>query len=248
MSTNPFDMDDLLGAYALDAVSEEERRSVEDYLLANPRAAAEVHEHREVATMLAWSGTDAPDGLWDRIAGRLEGSARASESELGDVLPMRASRPARTWARPAVAWVVGTAAAALVAVAAVRVSSDDSVPTSSVGLVADVRDAYANPQSVQADLVSGSDGSLKVRAVIDPDGHGYLIADSLPELDGSRTYQLWGQLVGSGRLVSLGLLGSSPSTEAFTVDGRLDLLAITDEAAGGVVSSTNPVVVAGSPR
>ena len=75
MSTNPFDMDDLLGAYALDAVDDDERRAVEDYLAANPRARAEVQEHREVATMLAWSGMDAPEGLWDRIVGSLDALA-----------------------------------------------------------------------------------------------------------------------------------------------------------------------------
>ncbi|MDG1786151.1 MAG: hypothetical protein P8H61_09525, partial [Ilumatobacter sp.] len=60
------DLDELLGAYALDAVSPEEADRVEDYLAINPRAAAEVREHREVATMLAFTGMDAPEGLWSR--------------------------------------------------------------------------------------------------------------------------------------------------------------------------------------
>jgi hypothetical protein len=247
MSTNPFDMDELLGAYALDAVTEEERRAVEDYLLANPRARAEVQEHREVATMLAWSGMDAPEGLWDRIAGSLEGSATEPESELGHVLPMRSSSRRRRWTRTVGAWAIGTAAAASIAVVAVRVSSDDTSPGSQTSLSAQVTSALANPLSKQAELVSGTDATLKVRAVIDPDGHGYLTADSLPALDGSRTYQLWGQVVGDDELISLGLLGSAPSTEAFTVKGPLALLAITDEVQGGVVTSKNPVVVAGTP-
>ena len=58
--------------YALDAVDDDERRAVEDYLAANPRARAEVQQHREVATMLAWSGMDAPEGLWDRIVDSLD--------------------------------------------------------------------------------------------------------------------------------------------------------------------------------
>lgn len=247
MSTNPFDMDDLLGAYALDAVTDEERRAVEDYILANPRAAAEVQEHREVATMLAWSGMDAPEGLWDRIAGSLEGSAIEPESELGHVLPMRTSRRQRTWTRTVGSWAMGTAAAALIAVAAVRLSSEEAAPSSAGGLGGLVTEALADPHSIQAELVSGSDSELKIRAVVDPEGHGYLTADSLPTLDSSRTYQLWGQLVGGDELISLGLLGSSPTTETFTVSGTLTLLAITDEVAGGVLSSTNPVVVAGSP-
>ncbi|MCU1397795.1 MAG: hypothetical protein JWN62_904 [Acidimicrobiales bacterium] len=247
MSTNPFDMDELLGAYALDAVSEEERRAVEDYLLANPRARAEVQEHREVATMLAWSGMDAPEGLWDRIAGNLDGHEVAPESELGHVLPMRSSRRPRALTRTVGAWAAGTAAAALIAVAAVRVSNDDTSAPKAGGLSQELTVALANPKSTQADLVSGTDPSLKIRAVIDPDGHGYLTASSLPALDPSRTYQLWGQVVGGDELISLGLLGAAPKTETFTVSGPMKLLAITDEVAGGVIQSSNPVVVAGAP-
>ena len=245
MSSNPFDIEELLGAYALDALDDDERRAVEDYLLANPRARAEVQEHREVATMLAWSGMDAPDGLWDRIAGHLEGSETAPESELGHVLPMRTSRRRRTPLRTIGAWAVGTAAAASIAFVAVRVSTDDASTTRSAGIGAQVEDALGNPHSAQAELTS--DSGLKVRAVIDPDGHGYLWASSLPPLDASRTYQLWGRVDGQDSLISLGLLGAAPKTEQFTVKGHLTLLAITEEADGGVVSSSNPAIVAGAP-
>ena len=245
MSSNPFDIEELLGAYALDALDDDERRAVDDYLLANPRARAEVQEHREVATMLAWSGMDAPEGLWDQIAGRLEGSENAPESELGHVLAMRGSTRRRSPMRTVGSWAIGTAAAALIAVVAVRVSTDDTSTTKSAGIGAEVEDAISNPQSVQAELTSAS--GLKVRAVIDPQGHGYILASSLPPLDASRTYQLWGQLDGQDTLISLGLLGSAPKTEPFTVKGHLSLLAITEEVEGGVVSSSNPAIVAGAP-
>ncbi len=66
-SRDNYDIDGLLGAYALDAVSPEEAKRVEDYIAINPKAAAEVREHREVATMLAFTGMDAPEGLWSLI-------------------------------------------------------------------------------------------------------------------------------------------------------------------------------------
>ena len=50
------EIEELLGAYALDAVDDDERRVVEGYLATNPRARAEVQQHREVATMLAFTG------------------------------------------------------------------------------------------------------------------------------------------------------------------------------------------------
>ena len=46
----PDELDALLGAYALDALDEDERREVEAYLADNPRARAEVETHRAVAT------------------------------------------------------------------------------------------------------------------------------------------------------------------------------------------------------
>ena len=240
---NPLDMDELLGAYALDAVNDEERRAVEDYLHANPRARMEVEEHREVATMLAWSGMTAPDGLWDRIAGNLEGRETAPESELGQVLAMRPSRRRKSWGRTIGSWAVATAAAATIAIVAVRVSSNDATKSAND----QVERIFADPSSLQANLVSPSTGNLKIRAAIDPDGHGVILGDSLPGLDPSRTYQLWGQLVGGTELISLGVLGSNPKTEEFTVNGKVKLLAITDEVSGGVVTSSNPVVVAGTP-
>lgn len=66
----------LLGAYALDAVDDDERDQVERYLEADPRARAEVESFREAASMLAMSGADAPSGIWDRIVGEIEGEQR----------------------------------------------------------------------------------------------------------------------------------------------------------------------------
>lgn len=248
MAMNPFEMDDLLGAYALDAVDDDERRAVEDYLASSPRAQAEVQEHREVATMLAWSGMDAPEGLWDRIAGSIEGTEDHKASELGDVISINA-RPGRTgsgrrsFSRTIGAWAVATAAAALIAVVAVRVSGDDG--GSSAARLDDVaRIRFADPSLMHAQLSNEADVSIRVLAVVGDDGVGYLQADSLPRLDPDHIYQLWGRV--DGTLISLGLLGSEPGTAVFTAEDDVDLLAITEEVKGGVTSSQNPPVVAGS--
>jgi len=240
MAMNPFEMDELLGAYALDAVDDDERRAVEDYLAASPRARAEVQEHREVATMLAWSGMDAPEGLWDRIAGSLEGHEDEPASNLGHVISINAGRR-RSLVRTIGSWAVATAAAALIAVAAVRVSTDDV--STATGLEEQARVAFADTSLAHAQLSTVNDRELKVLAVVDDDGRGYLLADSLPALGDDRTYQLWGRV--DGTLISLGLLGSNPGTAVFTVKDDVDLLAITEEAQGGVQSSENPSVVAG---
>jgi hypothetical protein len=71
MNMSDAQLDELLGAYALDAVDDDERREIEAYLSANPRARAEVDSHRRVAAMLAVGDQAAPKDLWNRIASAL---------------------------------------------------------------------------------------------------------------------------------------------------------------------------------
>jgi hypothetical protein len=62
------DLDELLGAYALNAVDDDERADIEAYLRRSPRAAAEVSQHLEVAGALGNTIGEAPRRLWDKIA------------------------------------------------------------------------------------------------------------------------------------------------------------------------------------
>ncbi|MGH9172505.1 MAG: zf-HC2 domain-containing protein [Acidimicrobiales bacterium] len=68
--THP-EIEELLGAYALDAVSPEERDEIEAHLPECPRCQQEVTAHLQVTGMLGSLGGSAPVGLWDRIAGEL---------------------------------------------------------------------------------------------------------------------------------------------------------------------------------
>jgi hypothetical protein len=69
---NDDDLDDLLGAYALDAVNEAERAQIEAYLVRSPTARAEVQRHHEVAAAIAASPGEAPAPLWLRIEALLD--------------------------------------------------------------------------------------------------------------------------------------------------------------------------------
>jgi anti-sigma factor RsiW len=66
------DIQELLGAYAIDAVDAEEATLVEAHLAGCPRCRGEVAEHREAATLLSFSGASAPEGVWSRIAAVLD--------------------------------------------------------------------------------------------------------------------------------------------------------------------------------
>lgn len=255
-----YDLDELLGAYALDAVDDDERARVEDYLAINPRAAEEVRQHREVATMLAFTGMDAPDGVWARIENEIEASAPEPGPELAKVFALEAPDSTKVVGAPetsaaptspvtdltaerasrrAPMWLLGAAAAvALFVAGAVLVAglSDDSTGNP-------LRDAYAAAEadrdSVRTELVAEGSDAVAV-GLIDQDGHGYLDASTLPPLESGLTYQLWGVIAENGDVVSLGILGSTPELETFTVESEVAALAVTIEQSPGVISDGNP--------
>jgi anti-sigma factor RsiW len=66
------ELQELLGAYALDAVEPEEAAAIERHLPTCPRCRNELTDHREVAALLGYAGASAPSGVWDRIVASLE--------------------------------------------------------------------------------------------------------------------------------------------------------------------------------
>jgi len=246
------EIQELLGAYALDAVEPDEAEAIDHHLEGCPRCRAEVEGHREVASMLGNSGGDAPDGLWDRIASQLEETPPPMRLDLPEgpatVTPLAPRRRERT--NRVITAALGAAAALAIAVLGAQVVDqqqqlDDM--ESAVGeatLQAAANRAFDDPDALKVQLQS-PDGEVTARAVVLPDGSGFLVAHELPQLDADRTYQLWGD-TGTGSLVSLGLLGDDPAVVAFEAGTDLDALAVTDEEAGGVVRSQNPAVIAGS--
>jgi anti-sigma factor RsiW len=66
------ELQELLGAYALDAVEADEAAAIERHLPTCPRCRNELTDHREVAALLGYAGASAPSGVWDRIVASLE--------------------------------------------------------------------------------------------------------------------------------------------------------------------------------
>ena len=92
------EIQELLGAYALDAVDPETAALVERHLEECVRCSIEVAQHHEVAGLLANSGGTSPADLWDGIASQLDGSAPPSWEGLAGRLET-GGRPGRTGGR-----------------------------------------------------------------------------------------------------------------------------------------------------
>lgn len=238
-------IEELLGVYALNAVDDDERAAVEAHLADCPRCRAEVDAHREVASHLALGGAPAPGGLWERIAGAIEGETPPPLRLIVDDGPARTagtrtSRAARPrWQRLGLSVA---AAAAAVAVLALAISSQGRVRDleDDRGIETAALEAIASPEARVADLVD-EDGTVLVRAAVLPDGTSYLFADNLPDLDG-RIYQLWGAT--GDQVVSLGPMGSAPTVLPFNADAAMTAFMITVEDEP-VESSTNPPIARG---
>ncbi len=244
---NHAELQELLGAYALDAVDEAERAAVEDHLDTCRQCRAEVSEHREVAALMGSGWMPAPEGVWDRIAGSLEETPPAMRPVVSlDQARERRKRRSLTGPMRAVAAVASVAAVAMVAVLGLTIVDTSErvgeVASSLEGNVARTAEAAARePGARTVDLKSVS-GALTAEAVLLRDGTGYLVNANLPKLPDDRTYQLWA-VVGQNK-ISVGVLGPRAGPVAFHTSGDVSALAITEETAGGVVvSDATPTVV-----
>lgn len=237
-------LEELLGVYALDAVDTADAAVIESHLLACPRCRAEVGQHREAATLLAFSGADAPYGVWTRVAAHLEESPPPLELPPELRARARASRrPRRLTAAVISAAAVGVIGAlSLHAVSQERRTDELAAITEASGLDQAAAAAAVAPGARTARMTS-QDGASSADAVVLPDGHGYLVPAQLPPLSLDRTYQLWG-VIGT-RTISLGVLGDEPTISSFRAAGPLTSLAITAEAAGGAIAPTTTPVVRG---
>jgi hypothetical protein len=251
------ELNDLLGAYALDAVEGSERERVERLVETDPRARAEVVTFRETAAMLAHGGTDAPAGLWDRIVGAMEEEPPRLELPHLVVTPLPARPVEATKPRRAVTWqwvgVAAAIAATLIAVLVVQVARQDQRLNR---LDASLRRDATARAAQQSKGVPGSrtvalttDGGAELaNVVLRVDGAGYFIAEGMPRAPKGDTYQLWA-LVGDAKAptaISAGVLGRDPRVASFRFSGSVLGFAVTQERDPGVVSSKQPLVVHGT--
>lgn len=232
------DMQELLGAYALNALEGDEIEALELHISDCPKCRAELRDHRETAAMLAHAGAPAPAGLWERIAASLDEAPEDADTVFRMPVGLSGTpRKAATNAR----WRKGVAAVAAVAAAIgvlgvvdrSMVRRDPSVET-----IASI--AFADPDSKLVKLRS-ADGEQTIDAVLTEDGRGYVLHGKLNKLESSKTYQLWA-IVSGQPPISLGLLGRNPKAAEFAAHLSPSQLAISIEKAGGAQAPSLPVL------
>lgn len=250
-SPHPPEIEELLGAYALDALDPDEARLVDAHLAACPRCRQEVAAHLEVAGKLGSLGQEAPPLVWDRIAANLAPTPQNLSTSPPRPVSVLGSAPARSrGSRSRRGWIfvgaAGLVAAAVIVVLGIGVIQlNKRVNNVSLQLrrqqaptLASVGAAISAPGSQQVALTPLGGGAALAQVVIDRDGVGYMYDSRMPALASDRTYELWG-IVDDVR-VPYGVLGADPSNVIeFVAKGQAATLAVTVERAGGVTTSTN---------
>lgn len=235
------DIEELLGAYALDAVDAAEATDIERHLRECPRCRAEVAAHRETAALLVEDRLEPPSELWDRLVAGLEEAPPPIDLQ-------KFSRTRADRRRTVPPWLaVAAAIAAVVSIGSVGFQQQRQVDRveaalSSQEVAVEALAAFTDPGARLATLRS-PDGIEEIQAVLLRDGTGYVLADRLPDLADEQTYQLWAMI--DGLPVSAGLLGPAPDVARFRAGGATSALAISVERAGGAEQPSLPTRLIG---
>lgn len=236
--TAPHDKDDvreLLGAYALNALDADERARVDELLLADPTARAELHELEQGAAWLGHASLRPPERAWDAISAEVERDLAGDGA--GNVAPLQPSRApsrSRRWlVAAAIAVLVALGAAAVVAVT--RSSSPQSVTTQ-------YAEARRDPAARTVTL-RNDDGTPAARAVVLPDRTAYMDGRALPSAPADRDFQLWA-ITPEGP-VSVAVMHDPGGVHRFRVAPGATKLAVTDEPRGGSREPTTIPILTG---
>lgn len=245
------EIEELLGAYALDAVEPDEAAALDAALDHHPDLRAELNAYREVAGLLAGMVPAVAAPPFATIAATItepppplqltDQALRLPEGVA--VLPERHEADAGRRARPRTARILAVAAAAvgILGLGALGgfLASRGGDPT-----LAEVAEAAARrPGSRIVALTSATDGAKVMELVVTKDGEAFLRKSSVAPLPPDRTYQMWA-VVGE-EVVSVGVMGNNPKDGEMRIPEGATVLALTDEVAGGVaVSQQDPVATA----
>ncbi len=229
--------DDLKEAYALGALSADERREFEDYLAAHPELQAETDDLGSVAGLLALAPQEyepSPE-LRHNLFGRIEASGGTFPQ---DSLHRADSRRRRLFGSG------GLAAAAVAAVAVLALVGLFAWNSSLRDANEDLRGELENRQTYQFQG-SGPADDVQGEVVTVGDGRGVLVAKNLPPTPEGEVYEAW--LLRAGVPEPAGVFTSSDGGYAAApIEGSLegaDSVAVTVEPSGGSPAPTSDILM-----
>jgi anti-sigma-K factor RskA len=221
----------LAAAYALDALSDGERRDVEGRLARDRRLAAEVREFRETAGMLGLAPepvAPAPD-----LRGRLLDAVGDLPQSHGSVTELRP----RWYTRPVAAF---GAAAAVVLLVLGGVTATSLLRPDAPTVVEQIT-AAADYERATADVAGGGTVTLVWSPSLE---RAAILATDLPAAPSGHSYQMW--FIDEEGATSAGTFGVADG-HGIPLDGILepgDAIGITIEPTGGSPAPTSdPIVV-----
>lgn len=228
--------DDLKDAYALGALTEDERREFEGYLAEHPELQAEVEDLGAIANLLALAPQEyePPRELRRSLLERIDGATDATLSDY----PQR---------RPGLLSLFGPGGLAATAVAAVAVLAVVGLFAWNVSLRGENEDLQGELQTRQTYELEGSGAAQDVQGEVVEveEGRAVLMAEDLPSAPEGKVYQAW--LLHDGVPEPAGLFEPREGgVAAAPIEGSLegaDAVAVTVEPSGGSSMPTSDVLL-----
>lgn len=229
------DLHTLSGAYALDALSPEERALFATHLDECSACREEVRELREAAARMgAAEATSPPRALKARV---LAAADRQPQ------LPPRMATQQLARRRRRAAWIGGAAAAAVLLLGGTLTVERLQQPDQPVFAGSSVARVFDAPDAHTATVRTANGGRLRV-ATSPGRGQMAVATRGLPRLS-RHTYQLW--TIRNGRATSAGLIGHPATGKVMPLPRAGTTVAITIEPPGGSDQPTQKPIVAMDP-
>ncbi|MFF9155081.1 anti-sigma factor domain-containing protein [Streptomyces sp. NPDC014846] len=235
------DLHSLSGAYALHALSDDERAAFAHHLTGCEACGQEIAEFTATAARLALAAT-APvhPAMRDQVLGRI---TTVRQVHPDATRPEQARRLMPRWRGPA-RWALAASVAAAVAFGGTAVWQYERAQDAHRQVVRAQRHAdelarvLAAPDArSRSAKVAGGAGTLVVSAGRD---QAVFVASRMPAPPHGRVYQLW--FADGGKMRSAGLMNPGRSSQAVLMDGavgRASGVGITVEPAGGSAQPTS---------
>ncbi|MFF2842271.1 anti-sigma factor domain-containing protein [Paenarthrobacter sp. NPDC057981] len=243
---------ELAEIYALDALSDEERALIDHYVKDAPEGPEFLERVREARETLAVSFTAAeepPAGLFDNIMERIatetatpdaaESAAPAAEAAAVDELAAASAKRAERRQSGARRWIIGAAAAAVIALGGIGVGAYVAEQNDPVNQVLQAQDVQKQSASVPGG------GTATISASSAKDSFVVLMDGVAPAPEG-KVYQLWTLPKDGSAPVPQGTMDAQTLSKPAVVKGlsSASSVAITVEPAGGSRAPTSaPVLV-----